>query len=123
MGLTPSRFRRHQAHLARYGPVEHEDVQLARSDREMPAHWNFDFGWAPWPLNEVLKKGFQMLCLVSLGHADLETLHYVCVASEKTWMESTERLADRLNTITVVVSTIRPGVQRSGSKCADPGHF
>lgn len=109
MGLTPSRFRRYQTHQARYEAAEYRDYQLEESNRpEMPGHWHFRFDWLPWPLNKVFEKSLRMLCLVAFGHSDLEALHYVCVASEKTWMESTSRLADRLNTIIVVVSIVHP---------------
>ena len=89
--------------------MESHSQQVTLEGRTMPEHWKLQFSWIPSPLHVVVDYGLRYLCLISLGHANLQAVYDVCCSDRATWMESTERLYDRLNTIVVVVRLIQVG--------------
>ncbi|OBZ71094.1 hypothetical protein A0H81_08774 [Grifola frondosa] len=68
----------------------------------MPSHWNFEFKGAPQLLRFILQSAFQLLCVISLGHADLQRAWIACTTDDKTWTEQKDRLWDRISTITII---------------------
>ena len=123
MGLSQSQLRRHE----RKRQNHHSDVHYAQDstleltpdpEADLPDHWKFEFKSAPgWPpfLRQILKLCMKGLCLVSLGHSDVRSVWQICASDDgASWVESTARLYDRLNTIVVVVSrlSLRPALLR-----------
>ena len=73
----------------------------------MPDHWRLDnLPGPPW-LAAILRLQFIGLCLISFGYADLETVWEISTADEATWTAHKGVIADRISTITVVVSLPR----------------
>lgn len=59
------------------------------------------------PLSIILRFAIKTLCLISLGHPDLEHVWDICVAHEEIWTANKDRLSARITTITVVVSGLK----------------
>ncbi|GJE84090.1 hypothetical protein PsYK624_001650 [Phanerochaete sordida] len=74
---------------------------------DMPDHWNLNFTEnAPKFVRLPLRVFLKLLCLASLGHASMESYWKVCREDERTWLESTDRLMDRLNAIVLVAGLV-----------------
>ncbi|CAL1699331.1 unnamed protein product [Somion occarium] len=67
-----------------------------------PAHWKVDLTGVPVGPCHVIQFIFMVLGLISFGHADLEPVWKVAIADDKDWIEQKDRLAERINAITVI---------------------
>ena len=80
------------------------EKEAQKCEGEMPPHWKLEFECVPCPLRPIVNAAIQKLCLVSFGFTNLDKLWQICCEDEKTWVESTSRLCESLNTIVVMVS-------------------
>lgn len=74
-------------------------------DHSMPDHWKLEFHDIP-PFSIILRFAIKALCLISLGHPDLEHVWDICVAHEEIWTANKDRLSARITTITVVAGLL-----------------
>ena len=65
----------------------------------MPSHWDFKSNSHP-----VFNVIFKILCLISLGHPDLDEVWRICQTNDEIWMSNKDRLSSRVSAITVIVS-------------------
>lgn len=82
--------------------AQHADLS-PEATPPIPAHWKFDHG--PSLISSVARVVTQILCLVSLGHSNLETVWKICCdgASEEIWINNKDRLATRISSVTIIV--------------------
>ncbi|GJE84091.1 hypothetical protein PsYK624_001660 [Phanerochaete sordida] len=71
----------------------------------MPEYWKFEFDGMPTFLRLPLQTFLTLICLASLGHRDLTSYWEVC-SDERRWLESNDRLMDRLNAIVLVAGLV-----------------
>lgn len=69
----------------------------------LPVHWRnaFPKSW-PW-IRPWLKVCFSLLCLLSLGHSDLQNAWMSIRGSEQEFTVYADRIANRISTVTIIV--------------------
>ncbi|KAA1477605.1 hypothetical protein DENSPDRAFT_786865 [Dentipellis sp. KUC8613] len=77
----------------------------ARRRDALPPWWKFEVNVTPL-LNAALQIAFRILCLIALGHANLEDLWVICNSDEDSWLDIKDRLWNRINTITIVAGLL-----------------
>ncbi|TFY56364.1 hypothetical protein EVG20_g8953 [Dentipellis fragilis] len=77
----------------------------SRGKNEMPLWWRLEFK-AVAPLDGVFEIWFEILCIISIGHANLEDLWIVCNSDDDTWASNRGLLWNRINTITIVAGLL-----------------
>ncbi|CAL1699201.1 unnamed protein product [Somion occarium] len=91
-----------------HNPIMPQDQKPVKEDfGPMPAHWMVEFKNMPEWLNRCLQLSFSVLCLLSLGHANLKTVWRVCNTEDKSdWLNKKKRLLDRIENITVIAGLL-----------------
>ncbi|CAL1699333.1 unnamed protein product [Somion occarium] len=73
----------------------------------MPPHWKLEFINMPNWLGRCLRFSFKLLCLLSLGHRDLDSVWEVATTEdERWWYEQKDRMLNRINNITVIAGLL-----------------